>query len=128
MAIIRRNPLTLLPRWFEDWDWDTPFSRGLRLHETDNELVVEAVVAGVPAEKVEVNIENGVITIKAETKEEEKEKGLETYSSYRYYYTTSLIGGQWDKTKAEVKNGVLTLTIPKATSAKPQKIKVETKG
>lgn len=131
MAIVKWDPLLphpwfRFPRWLEDWDWTEP-SRGLRLQETDKEIIAEAVVAGVPAEKVEVNIEDGVLTIKASAEEKEEKKKTKRYQAYEYYYTAALSGGQWDRAKAEIEDGVLTVTIPKAKAAKPQKIKVAAK-
>jgi HSP20 family protein len=110
----------------DDFD-ETTQQRGLKIHETDKDIVVEAVVAGVPAENVDVDIEDGVLTIKAEKKEEEKGKGVYKTSSYQYYYTCALSGGQWDKTNAEVKNGILEIKIPKAEAAKKRKVSVTTK-
>ena len=84
MTIIKYRPgrsLWGMPRWMNDLDDDLisfpSFSqtKGLHIHETETDIVVEAVVAGVPKKDVEVEIENGVLTIKAEAKEEEKTKG-----------------------------------------------------
>jgi len=86
--------------------------------------LAEAVVAGVPAKDVNVHIEDGVLTIKAEAKEEEKTKTGETISRYKYYYSAAISGGEWNKAKATVKNGVVTVRIPKSEAAKPQKITV----
>lgn len=107
----------------EDFD-DFGAARGLKVHETDNEIVAEAVVAGVPSKNVEVHIEDGVMTIKAEAKEEKETKTSESVVSYRYYYSTALSGGQWNKAKATVKNGVVVVRIPKSAAAKPQKVTV----
>lgn len=120
-----------IPRWMDDFDedfWSTPAQRGLKVYEDDkNNIKVEAVVAGIPSEAVEVNIEDGVLTIKAENKVEEKDKDEFRSSSYQYYYTTALSGGDWQKAEADVKHGILTVTIPKAEAAKPKKITVKAK-
>jgi HSP20 family protein len=134
--ILRHDPFRSLfnwPRWGEDFD-DISFQKGLKVHETDKDIVAEAVIAGVPAENVEVGIEDGVLTIKAENKKEENlpagrqggKKGEYHASSYKYYYTCALSGGAWDKASADVKHGVVTITIPKAKAARPRKIKVKT--
>lgn len=131
MAIVRYDPfrnMFSLPKWVDEFDSDFPAvssQKGLRIHETDKNIILEAVVAGVPGDDVEVNIEDGVITIKAETRKEEK--GNEEYKSsyYQYYYSTALSGGDWHKAGAEIKNGVVTVTIPKAEAAKPRKITVK---
>ena len=101
--------------------------KGLNIHETDKSIVVEAVVAGIPKENVEIEIEDGVLTIKAETKNESETKEEYKSSSFKYYYTTALSGGQWDKAEAEVNNGVVTIDIPKAESARPRKIAIKSK-
>lgn len=115
------------PRWMDDFD-NLAFQKGLKVHEDAKNIYVEAVVAGVPTKDVDVDIEDGVVTIKAEKKIEEKVKGEYSSAMYSYYYTCALSSGQWDKTKAEVEDGILTLTIPKAESAKPKKITVKAKS
>lgn len=129
--LVRRDPLrSLFPtaRWLDDLDFANPSTqRGLKIRETEKDIVVEAVVAGVPANDVEVNIEDGVVTIKAEKHEEKKDKDEYFSSSYQYYYTTALSGGQWDKAEAEVEHGIITITIPKTESSRPQKITVKAK-
>lgn len=132
--IIRHDPFRSLfawPRWLEEFEEAFPTftrQRGLRIYETDKDIIVEAVVAGVPAEDIEAHIEDGVLTIKAEKKEEEKKKGEYKASSYQYYYTCALSGGQWDKAEAEVEHGVIKVTIPKTEAARPRKIVVKTKS
>lgn len=127
--LIVRDPfrsLFALPSWDEEWEEFQP-QRGLKIHATDKEIIAEAVVAGVPAENIEIEIENGVLTIKAETKKEKKTKKEYHVSSFKYYYTTALSGGDWHKAKAEVKNGIVTVTIPKTEAARPKKITVKAK-
>ncbi|MCL4382844.1 Hsp20/alpha crystallin family protein [Patescibacteria group bacterium] len=128
--LIKKDPfftsLFSRPVWLDDFDETT--ARGLKIHETDKKIVVEAVVAGIPANDVEVNIENGILRIKAEKKEEEKKKGEYLSSSRRYYYTAALSGGAWNKARADIEDGVVTITIPKAEAAKPRKIAVRVKS
>jgi HSP20 family protein len=126
--IVKRDSFRSLfnfPRWIDDFD-DSSSQRGLKLHEDEKNIYVEAVVAGVPSEDVDVEIQDGVVTIKAEVKEEKKDRNEYRSSSYRYYYTCALSGGKWDKANAEVKHGVVVVTIPKEEAAKLQKVKVKT--
>lgn len=130
--LVKRDPfrsLFSLPRWTDDFD-DLSFSsqRGLKVHETAKDIVVEAVVAGVPAADVVVHIDNGVLTIKAEKSEESKKKGSYTASTFQYYYTCALSGGAWNKAEAEVEDGVMTVRIPKTMASKPKKITVKAKN
>ena len=127
--LAKRDPFRSLmgfPRWFEDFD-DHSSQKGLKIYETDKNIVAEAVVAGIPADNVDIDIEDGVLTIRAEKTDEEKSKNEYSKSSYQYYYTCALSGGQWDKADAEIDNGVVTITIPKMNSARPRKISVKPK-
>lgn len=127
--LIRRDPIARLftfPRFMEDFD-DFGTQRGLNIRETDKDIIVEAVVAGVPAKDVDVNIEDGVLTIKAESFEEKEKEGEVRTKRYSYYYNSALSGGEWDKADAEVEHGVVRVTIPKAESVRPRKIEVKDK-
>ena len=129
-SLVKRDPISRLfawPKWMDEFE--DVSSKGLKVHETDNEIVAEGVVAGVPAKDVEVTIEDGVLTIKAERKDTKKEGDSYESSSYNYYYTLALPSslGEWDKATAETENGVITVKIPKAKAAKPQKITVKSK-
>ena len=124
MQLVRFDPFKSL---LDDDNWPTMRQNGLKIHETDTDIIAQAVVAGIPAENVEANIVDGVLTIKAEEKEEDKSKDEFKSSSYQYYYTAALSGGDWQKAEAEVKHGILTVTIPKAEEAKPKKIEIKTK-
>ena len=137
MAITRwRDPFgmtTRHPRWFL-WDEDDFWGedeKGLSVYETKNNVVVEANVAGVPADKVDIDFEGGVLTISAvhEESEEEKKKKKVIYREARkaqYYYKTSVpCPVKETQVKAEVKDGVLKVTLPKKEAAKPKKITVK---
>lgn len=124
MQLVRFDPFKSL---LDDDNWPTMRQNGLKIHETETDIIAQAVVAGIPAENVEANIVDGVLTIKAEVKDEEKSKDELKSSSYQYYYTAALSGGDWQKAEAEVKHGILTITIPKAEEAKPKKIEIKTK-
>ncbi len=124
MQLVRFDPFKSL---LDDNNWPTMRQNGLKIHETETDIIAQAVVAGIPAENVEANIVDGVLTIKAEVKEEDKTKDEFKSSSYQYYYTAALSGGDWQKAEAEVKHGILTITIPKAEEAKPKKITIKTK-
>lgn len=125
MQLVRFDPFKSL---LDDSFMNVPsLQKGLKIHETDKSIVVEAVVAGVPKKDVEVEIEDGVLTIKAEVKEETETKNEYRKSSYQYYYTTALSGGQWDKAEADVVDGIVKVEIPKAESARPRKISIKSK-
>ncbi|MCL4387027.1 Hsp20/alpha crystallin family protein [Patescibacteria group bacterium] len=131
--LVRRDPFRSIfswPHWLDEFEATFPTlttQRGLRIHETEKDILIEAVVAGVPSDDVEVHIEETLFRSKAEKGREEK--GVDEYksSNFQYYYTCALSGGQWDKASAEVENGVVTVTVPKTEAAKPRKITVKAK-
>ncbi len=107
--------------------------KGLNIYETDNEVVVEASVPGIPEDDVVVTVEGNVLTISADYKEteEEKDKKKAVYKSTRqmsFSYSTSLPRAvDSTKAEAEVENGVVKVTIPKTEETKPKKIEVKKK-
>lgn len=117
MTLTRWDPFRL-PSLFEEYS-----KNGLKIRESEKDIIVEAVVAGVPAKNIEAHIEDGVLTIQAEVKKEDKENR----ASYQYYYTAALSGGVWDKADADIENGIVTITIPKQELARPRKIAVKEK-
>ena len=136
MAIVKFDPWTAawLKPFFDEDNWlEIAGDKGLTAYETEDEFVVKANVPGVLPEEVEVTVEGGVVTIKAEHKEskEEKKKKRIVYREgqvARYLYTTSIpCPVSVQKATAEVENGVVTVRIPKAPEAKPKKIVVKAK-
>jgi len=102
------------------------------LLQTDSDIVVKATLPGIDAEDLDIQIIGDVLTIKAEIKEEKEEENA-TYhlreQSYKAFSRSISLPAptQADKAKAEIKNGLLTLTIPKAEEAKPKVITVKAK-
>ena len=98
--------------------------------EEEDAIVVRAEVPGCKAEDVEISVHGNVLTISGEKKhsEEKKEKGYyhveSSYGSFRRELTLPADVDP-DKVNAECKNGVLSITLPKAVTAKSVKIKVK---
>ncbi|KAK3219389.1 hypothetical protein Dsin_013359 [Dipteronia sinensis] len=96
-----------------------------RVKEEDECYKLRFEVPGLGKEEVKVTIEDGVLNIEGEHKEEAEEKsdGDEFWSSKRFgYYNTSLVlpdDAKLDEIKAELKDGVLNVTIPR--TEKPKK-------
>ena len=136
MAIIRwQDPFALTPQrywpsFFDDDFWPEE-KEGLTVYEEDDNIVAQANVPGIPADKIDVTCENNQLTIKAESKEtqEERNKKKAIYRQAReakYYYSTSIpCPIKNDAVKAQVKDGVVTVTLPKAKGTETKKIKVE---
>ena len=105
----------------------------LDMYETDNEVVVTAALPGVKPEEVEITITGDTLTIKGETTSGttvEKVNYLRQERRYGAYSRTVALPTpiHADKAEAKFKDGVLTLSIPKAEEAKPKTIKVKTES
>jgi HSP20 family protein len=97
-----------------------------------DELVVEAQLPGAKPEDVEITVENGALTIRAETTNESRDgKGDYLVQEIRrgiVSRTISLPNGlEPDKAEATFDHGVLTLRIPKADEMKPRQIRISPK-
>jgi HSP20 family protein len=98
--------------------------------ERDNEFVVKAEMPGMKKDDIEVSLENGVLTITAETRSETEEKEgdrvIRQERRYGKYLRSLRLGKEIDekKVKASYKDGILELVLPKAEEVKPKKIAV----
>ncbi|KAL3610729.1 hypothetical protein D5086_001749 [Populus alba] len=95
-----------------------------RVKEKDECYKLRYEVPGVSKEDLKITIDDGVLTIKGELKEEEEEGSDGEHWSMRSYgcYNTSIMlpdDAKADEIKAELKDGVLYLTIPR--TEKPKK-------
>nr|NIQ93207.1 Hsp20/alpha crystallin family protein [Desulfuromonadales bacterium]NIR33245.1 Hsp20/alpha crystallin family protein [Desulfuromonadales bacterium]NIS39552.1 Hsp20/alpha crystallin family protein [Desulfuromonadales bacterium] len=92
-------------------------------------LYVEALVPGIDAENLELSVMRGVLTLSGERKAEngkEKTWHRRERGAGKFMRTVELpVEVDADKVKAEYANGVLTVTLPKAESAKPKRISIE---
>jgi len=118
-------------RWVDEEAAGEGLAPRLDVVERNGEFVVKAELPGVKKDDIEVSVENGVLTINAETRSETEEKeGDRVIRQERRYgrYVRSLrLGKAVDerKVKAAYKDGILELTLPKAEEVKPKKISVD---
>lgn len=96
------------------------------IFESDDKITLVADMPGVEKGGLDINLEKGVLTLNAEVSIESRGKSLLREFSAANYYRQFKISEHIDaeKTTAELNNGVLTLDIPKAESAKPKKIEI----
>jgi len=111
--------------------WATQFDTHLEVDvtESEDEYVLTANIPGVEAEDVSVKLEDQIVSISAMSTEDEDEQNGYLVRERRVgkYNRNLRLGSKFehDKVKAVVKNGVLTLSIPKATESKPRSVEVE---
>jgi HSP20 family protein len=98
--------------------------------ETDSEYTIKAEIPEVKKEDVKVTLQDGQLTIQGERKQEKEEKGKRYHRIERAYgsFLRSFdlpVNVDEAKAKADFKDGVLTLTLPKSEKAKPKSIEVK---
>ncbi len=100
------------------------------IYEDEESVTLRFELAGVEAKDVDVRFENGVLTVKGERKLDKEENRANYHKIERSYgtFTRSFsLPGTLDpeRIKAEAKNGVLAITLPKKAEAKPRAIQVK---
>ncbi|MDE2118957.1 MAG: Hsp20/alpha crystallin family protein [Betaproteobacteria bacterium] len=99
------------------------------ISETDAAYLVKAEIPGVKKEDVKVTIQDGMLTIQGERKQEKEEKGKKFHRIERCYGSfmrSFRVPDDADegKVKAEFKDGMLNVTLTKSEKAKPKSINV----
>ena len=122
--------------WPSRGDWLAPFSGDMvpsvDLRETEGAYVLAAEVPGVKKEDLDVTFQGSVVTLSGERREE-KERDERGYhrreSAFGSFKRSVELPGevQADAVTAELKDGVLTLTFPKAEDRKANNRKIEVK-
>lgn len=113
----------------EEWQNDVEGQLTIDVYQTENDIVIKSTIAGVKPEDLDVAINNDMVTIKGERKNEE------TVSNENYYYQECYWGGfsrsvvlpvevVAEKVEASLKNGILTIRLPKADTTKVKRIQV----
>jgi HSP20 family protein len=115
--------LTRTSQWLSGW---TP---SLDLHEDKDNLYVRMDLPGMKREDIDVSLHEGSLSISGERKSEKKHEEAEVYRAERFFgrfqRTVSLpTPVAAEKVKAEYKDGILSITLPKTEEAKPKHIDV----
>src|SRR6266436_2307295 len=110
----------------EDWsDFLPSVHGGVSISEDEQHVYVEAPVAGVDPADVEVTFDKGVLWIKAEAKEEEKNPKKKYYrKASRSYSYRVFVPGELDQNKepgANIDHGMVQVVFDKAPQTQPKK-------
>lgn len=114
-----------------DWMEDYEGQLALDVYQTDDDVVIKAPIAGVRPEDLEISITDEVITLKGERKEQ-SEIQRENYLAQECYWGSFSrsyvlpIPVTSDKAQASLKNGILTITIPKQEKTKARTLEIKT--
>jgi len=131
--IISWSPMRDMDKFFEEGFWGgADFTPAVDIYQDKDNVIVETPLAGIDPAKVDISIENDVLTILGRT-EEKKEVKREDY--YRKEvrdgsFSLSVIlpmPVKANQAEASSEKGMLKITVPKAEEAKPKKIAVKVK-
>ena len=109
---------------------DRVWAPAVDMYETKDDLVVTAELPGVNEKEVQLSITGDVLSLKGErtlnqeTKQESFHRGERWYGRFERHLSLP-ISVQADKVKATYRDGVLTITLPKAEEIKPKSIKID---
>ena len=145
MAVVRWDPfrdLNMLQermnRLFQDagrtWPNDEPssttsWSPAVDIFETEGEIVVKAELPGMDRKDITLNLENNVLTLKGERKFQKETKDDNYHRierSYGVFSRSFAIPATVDeeKIRADYKDGVLKIGLPKKEQVKPKQIRI----
>jgi HSP20 family protein len=106
------------------------FMPAVDIQETDLDFIVKADLPDVKKDEIKVHVQEGVLAIEGERKQEKEEKGKRFHKIerecgrfVRRFALPSDVDA--DKVRAEFKDGVLTVVMPKAPAATPKMIDVK---
>ena len=97
--------------------------------QTDDEIVVQSAIAGANPEDIDISVTNDMVTIKGKRMTEHSIKSGDYYHQELFWgsFSRSVIlpvDVDSDSAKASIKNGILTIRLPKLEKIKTKKIKI----
>jgi HSP20 family protein len=114
----------------DDWALGGSWAPAVDIYEKDGNIVLKAELPGIDPKSVEIRVENNVLSLRGERKLEEdvKKDGFHrverTYGTFARSFTLPTVIDT-EKIKAESKDGVLKLILPKREEAKPKQIHIQ---
>jgi len=111
-------------RWVEN----DQHTLNVNIHEEDDAFVLSALVPGLKADDLNIQVLDDVLHIEGEYKLDENQYLMQELPHGSFSRSLRLpVSIEADSVEAKIKDGVLTLTLPKAESAKPKRISIKSK-
>lgn len=113
----------------QDWALGGSWAPAVDIYEQDGNIVLKAELPGVDSKDVDIRLENNVLTLRGErkldteVKRENYHRVERTYGSFSRSFTLPTVVDQ-EKIKADYRDGVLRVTLPKREEAKPKQITI----
>ncbi len=114
----------------EDWMTDYEGALNIDMYQTKDNVIIKSTIAGVRPDDIDITVANDMVTIQGSRSREEK------ISDDDYFYQECYWGGfsrsvivpvdiDSEHIEADLKDGILTVIVPKAAKAKTKKVKVK---
>lgn len=121
---------TTMPKQDEEWMTDYEGALNIDMYQTKDNVIIKSTIAGVRPDDIDITVANDMVTIQGSRKREEK------ISDDDYFYQECYWGGfsrsvivpvdiDSEHIEADLKDGILTVIVPKAAKAKTKKVKVK---
>jgi len=125
------TPYRMARRWAHMAAYEEPshdFTLGVDVRDEDDAYVISALVPGLKAEELNIQVLEDVVTVEGEFKADESEYLVRELPHGSFRRTLRLpVTLDAEKAQAKITDGVLILRLPKAESARPKTIKVAVK-
>ena len=124
------KPVAIAKEGNEDWLNDFEGQLNIDMYQTKDNVIIKSTIAGVRPEDIDITVANDMVTIKGSRRKEE------TVAQDDYFYQECYWGNfsrsviipvdiDSENIEADLKDGILTVVIPKAAKAKTKKVKVK---
>ncbi|HEY2941414.1 MAG TPA: Hsp20/alpha crystallin family protein [Vicinamibacteria bacterium] len=113
----------------DDWALGGTWAPAVDIYEQENNIVLKAELPGVDPKDVDIRLENNTLTLRGErkfdneVKKENYHRVERAYGAFTRSFTLPTVVDQ-NNIKAEFKDGVLRVTLPKREEAKPKQIQI----
>jgi HSP20 family protein len=118
------------PQQNEDWLTDYEGQLNIDMYQTKDNVIIKSTIAGVRPEDIDITVANDMVTIKGSRRREENVTQDDYFYQECYWgnFSRSVIipvDIDSENIEADLKDGILTVIVPKAAKAKTKKVKVK---
>ncbi len=126
----KKSPRAKKEKETEEWLGESEGQLTIDVYQTPNEIVIKSTIAGVKPEDIDITMTNDMITIKGTREKDEDVKEEDYYYQECYWgpFSRSIIlpvDVEVDNSDAAMKNGILTIKLPKIEKIKTKKIRIK---
>lgn len=113
----------------EDWLSEYEGQLTIDMYQTKDNVIIKSTIAGVKPEDIDITIANDMVTVRGERKRDFEASSEDYFYQECYWGSFSRsvvlpVDVDIENVEADLKDGILTIVLPKAAKAKAKKIKV----